>query len=253
MAEILYRLDLSYDGSRYKGWQAQDDQQTIQAVLEEVLGRIFKVRPSLSAAGRTDAGVHARHQVAAFRAPFFLDPPKLLRALNALLPQDIRVWDARLAEEGFHPRRSARARCYEYWVAPRPRVEPWLRQRCWAWPRAVHLDRLEAMASLVLGERDFSAFCPRSDPSPSKRRQVFQSHWRVEAGFLVYRITANAFLWNMVRRLVGAMVRLSGRADGVELFIAMRDNPPERVPPPAPPWGLYLHEVIYDEREFAYR
>lgn len=249
---MIVRLDLSYDGSHFYGWQSQEGQHTVQNTVEAALERIFKRRPRLYTAGRTDTGVHARHQCCAFfteRAP---PPEVLMRALRAFLPRTIDVWRVSLAPEDFHPRRSALARCYEYLVDPRPRAEPWHIAYRWVYSGRLEPSRMQAMAALILGEHDFSGFCSAQDPSPSKSRLVMQSHWRSERGLWVYRVTANAFLWRMVRRLVGAMVRLSARPDGVEIFHRMLENPGGRVPATAPAAGLYLHKVVYHADDFPH-
>jgi len=247
------RLDLAYDGTPFMGWQAQGKTRTVQQVLEDALEKIHHTRPKLSVAGRTDTGVHARHQCCAYQVPHSPDPLSLQKALRTLLPPTIDVWRVSFTDETFHPRRSALARSYEYWVDTRPRAEPWKSPYVWSYYRySLNLENLRAMANMILGESNFSSFCSARDPSPSRHRYIFQSHWRQEGGLFVYRITANAFLWHMVRRLVGAMVRLCSLPQGVEHFEKMLRVPTTKVPAPAPASGLYLYKVVYHVREFPH-
>lgn len=248
-----FRIDLGYDGGSYFGWQAQEGQRTIQGVLEKALASLVKTPVKLSVAGRTDTGVHARWQTAAFSAATRMQPCQIKTALHSELPRSVRIHRVMEVPEEFHPRRSAIARIYEYILDPRPRSEPWRESYVWACPKALSLPRMEAMAALILGERDFTGFCSAQDPSPHKRRYIFQSHWRQDRGDWVYRVTGNAFLWRMVRRLVGAMVRLSREPDGVATFERLLVSPEGvRTPPPAPASGLYLHKVVYHADDFAF-
>ncbi len=252
---MIVRLDLSYDGCDFNGWQSQQGQNTVQKTLERALERIYKKRLRLYAAGRTDTGVHARHQCCAFWVENSPPPEILQRALRAFLPPSLHVWRVGFAQENFHPRKSALARCYEYHVDPRPRCEPWRVRYVWPYHRRVDFEKLGIMAALILGEHDFSGFCAAQDPSPSKSRLVTQSHWRLEAGRMIYRVTANAFLWRMVRRLVGAMIRLSGRKDGPDRFSLLLNRPQlyrDPLPAPAPASGLYLYKVVYDAHDFPH-
>lgn len=252
---MVVRLDLAYDGSGYCGWQSQEGQNTVQKALEKALEKIYKKRPRLYAAGRTDTGVHARHQCCAFWVEDSLEPHIVQKALRSFLPPSIHVWQVRFEEDGFDPRKNTLARCYEYYVDPRPRCEPWRVNYVWPYHRQIDFDRLGIMASLIIGEHDFSGFCSAQDPSPSKSRLVFQSHWRQEAGLLVYRVTANAFLWRMVRRLVGAMVRLSSHHCGPDSFLQLLQDPTkyrDPIPAPAPASGLYLHKVIYHAHDLPH-
>ncbi len=254
MTEASYfRLDLGYDGSRFSGWQSQEGQRTVQGVMEGVLSRMMESRVSLTVAGRTDTGVHARSQTAAFTAATRMTPLQVQRALHSELPGEIFVHNCGYAEEEFHPRHSAKARIYEYILDPRPRAEPWREPYVWACPKKIDPDKMQRMAAMIIGEKDFSSFCSAQDPSPSKMRRIFQSSWRNQKGDWVYRVTGNAFLWRMVRRLVGAMVRLSCVPDGVPEFAELLNTPRKKhTPPPAPPTGLYLHKVVYHEFDFPY-
>ncbi len=216
---MLIRIIVEYDGTGYCGWQVQSGQDSIQARLERALERIFAQQIRVHGAGRTDAGVHARGQVAAFRLPRPFDPADLMRALNALLPPAITVITAACAKDSFDPRRDARSRLYEY--------------------------RNEA-AAVFLGEHDFAAMRSLGSDEKTTVRRVMASEWRREGTLLTYRVEATAFVRHMVRTMVAAMVDAGRRAttsDRIAQLLAGRDR--ASAPAPAPACGLYLVEVRY--------
>jgi tRNA pseudouridine38-40 synthase len=255
------RLKLEYDGSNYSGWQMQSGQDSIQARLEEALARICGVPIRVRGAGRTDAGVHARGQVAAARLPRPFDPVELLRALNAVLPPDIVVLEASEAGDNFDPRRDARLRIYEYRVLNRPLRSAFERNSAWLVREPLDLAAMNAAAAAFVGEHDFAAFRSLGSAEKSTTRRVELSRWRREndrdedglhehARNLVYRVEASAFLRHMVRTMVAAMVEVgrgkaAGRppADTIAALLASRDR--ALAPAPAPAAGLCLVEVRY--------
>ncbi len=245
------RLKLEYDGTNYSGWQMQRGQDSIQARLEEALARIFSAPVRVRGAGRTDAGVHARGQVAAARLPRPFDPAQLARALNAMLPADIAVLEAAAADDGFDPRRDARLRIYEYRVLNQPLRSVFERNSAWLVREPLEIEAMNAAAATFAGEHDFAAFRSLGSAEKSTVRRVEVSRWRREdERHLVYRVEASAFLRHMVRTMVAAMVALgcgksAGRppAGSIAGLLSSRDR--ALAPAPAPAAGLCLVEVRY--------
>jgi tRNA pseudouridine38-40 synthase len=241
------RLTLEYDGTNYSGWQLQSGQGSIQGRLEDALARIFNQRVVVRGAGRTDAGVHARGQVAAVRLPRPFDPAEIRRALNAMLPADIVVLEANEVGDDFDPRRDARLRIYEYRVLNQRLPSVFERNLAWHVREPLDFDAMHAAAEAFAGEHDFAAFRSLGSDERTTIRRVEVSLWRREdTHHLVYRVEASAFLRHMVRTMVAAMVEV-GRgetaSDTIPALLASRDR--ARAPAPAPGAGLYLVAVRY--------
>src|SRR5580704_9056019 len=195
------RLKLEYDGTNYAGWQLQSGQDSIQARLEEALLRLFGNPVRVRGAGRTDAGVHARGQVAAARLPREFDPAELARALNAILPTDIVVLEASAADESFDPRRDARLRIYEYRLLNQPLRSAFERNSVWLVREPLDIGAMNAAAGAFAGEHDFAAFRSLGSAEKTTMRRVEVSRWRRDDERLVYRVEASAFLRHMVRTM----------------------------------------------------
>jgi tRNA pseudouridine38-40 synthase len=243
---MRFRLTLEYDGANYSGWQLQNGQESIQGRIEAALAQLFSTRIRVYGAGRTDAGVHARGQVAAFTAPRAIDPIELIRALNALLPHDIAVREAAIVAKDFDPRRSARSRIYEYRILNRSVRSSFDFRYAWLIREPLDLDLMRRAAAQFLGEHDFAAFRTLGSDEKTTVRRVDRSEWRSEEDTLIYRVEASAFLRHMVRTMVALMVEI-GRSklspDAVAELIASRDR--AIAPAAAPAYGLSLMEVRY--------
>jgi tRNA pseudouridine38-40 synthase len=240
------KLCLEYDGTNYSGWQWQANQDSIQARLESALQRLFGEPIRIHGAGRTDAGVHARGQVAAFSAPPRFAIDEVQRALNAMLPDDIVVRDAVEVAENFDPRRAARSRVYEYHILNRNLASPFDYRYCWLIKEPLDQPAMDAAARFFIGEHDFAAFRSLGSEVKTTVRHVFASAWKREGARLIYRVEANSFMRHMVRTMVAAMVE-AGRgkvpADIVPRLLAARDR--AQAPAAAPARGLFLVEVCY--------
>ncbi|RMF19265.1 MAG: tRNA pseudouridine(38-40) synthase TruA [Deltaproteobacteria bacterium] len=242
------RATIEYDGTAYAGWQVQPDQPTIQGELERAL-RIALGRPTaVAGAGRTDAGVHALGQVAAFDAPDETDLYRLRASLNGLTADDISVVELARAAPDFDPRRDARARTYEYTIVSGRPPSPLLRDRSWhVFPRLDHA-LLERLASRVEGEHDFSAFRAANCESPTTVRRVFDSSWSARDGVYRYTIRANAYLKQMVRVLVGTMVDVClGRMREAEFAALLEGGDRRKAGRTAPARGLTLVRIEYED------
>ncbi len=243
---MLIRITLEYDGCAYCGWQVQSGRDSIQARVEDALKRIFSEPIRVRAAGRTDAGVHARGQVAAFRLPRRFAPSELMRALNALLPPDIAVTTASSAEDSFDPRRDARSRSYEYRVLNQPIRSALEFRYSWLVREPLNLARMNEAAAIFIGEHDFASMRSLGSNEKTTVRRVVASYWRRDGTLLTYRVEATAFLRHMVRTMVAAMVDAGrGAVTPQELEQLLVSCNRALAPAPAPACGLYLVEVRY--------
>jgi tRNA pseudouridine38-40 synthase len=250
----LYRLTLAYDGTDFLGWQAQPGAgpgapaaRTVQGVLEAALGRLAGgARVAVAGAGRTDAGVHALGQVAAFDLPRDLEPDGLRRALNALLPEDVRVLEAAVAPPGFHPRRSAVSKLYRYELDCGGVQLPQRRRLAGHSPVPLDEDAVRAAAALYLGRRDFASLASSGGSARTTVRTVLRSSAVLGGGTLVYETEADGFLRKMVRSMVGGLVAAGrGAASPADLARALEARDRRAWPAPAPARGLTLVAVRY--------
>ena len=241
-----YRLDIEYDGSRFSGWARQLGLRTVQAELETALETILREPVALSVAGRTDAGVHARGQVASFAAAVEV-PGDLVRRLNGITADDIAVTAAGPAADGFDARGDATSRSYRYRLLTRRPASPFERGRALWWPHRVDREGIEACAAALLGRHDFTAFTPTQTDHVHFEREVLAAAWESSEGdVLAFRITADAFMRNMVRILVGTMLEVASSRRTVESFVALLAGASRHeAGETAPPHGLYLESVSY--------
>ncbi len=243
---MVLKLTLEYDGSNYSGWQLQPRHDSIQGRIEAALEKIFAAPVRVFGAGRTDAGVHARGQVASMTIPRPFDPNELRRALNAMLPADIVVRDLVAAPDSFDPRHDARSRVYEYRVLNRKVASAFEYRYSWLVRDELDLAAMNESAQVFVGEHDFAAFRSLGSEVKSTVRRVIASGWTRDADVLTYVIEANSFLRHMVRAMVAAMVDAGrGRLDAAEIAIILEGRDRHAAPANAPPGGLYLVEVRY--------
>jgi tRNA pseudouridine38-40 synthase len=241
-----YRLDIEYDGSRFSGWAKQPGLRTVQAELEAALETVLRAPVELTVAGRTDAGVHARGQVASFSTAAVV-PGDLIRRLNGICAHDLAVTAAAPAADGFDARADASSRSYRYRLLIRRPASPFERGRALWWPHRVDRAGLDACAAALIGRHDFTAFTPTQTDHVHFERTVLNAAWEDEAGdILSFRVTADAFMRSMVRVLVGTMLEVSSRRRSVESFSELLAGAPrEEAGETAPPHGLYLESVSY--------
>ncbi len=241
------RLDLEYDGAGFRGWAAQPGVRTVQGELETALATVLRGPVGLTVAGRTDTGVHAWGQVASFVTDAEVRAD-LARRLNGVGPADISVITAAVAPDGFDARHDARSRSYLYRVLARAAPSPFERGRALWWPHRIDRGALDSCAAALIGTHDFTAFTPTQTDHVRFDRDVLQAVWDEEDGdILAFRVTADAFMRNMVRVLVGTMLEAaSGRRTVEDFTQLLRGAPRSQAGETAPPHGLYLHSVSYD-------
>jgi tRNA pseudouridine38-40 synthase len=268
------RLVLAYDGTDFHGWQRQPERPTVQGAVEDAVARILGEKVTVYGSGRTDAGVHALHQVANFKTQCRIPCANLQKALNDILPPTVRVKQVDEVGENFHARYDVKSKTYRYRILQSPLCSPFLWRFVWHYPHALDVAKMAEAAALLVGEHDFAAFAsadgaaaatPGSDDqgeaqqSSEESREARESHrstvrrvsssslvWRPKRQSLVYDVSGRGFLHHMVRNIVGTLVEVGqgklGAAD-VERILASRDR--RQAGPTAPPQGLFLAKVEY--------
>jgi tRNA pseudouridine38-40 synthase len=243
------KILLSYDGTDFHGWQVQPGLATIQSKIEQVLSEIDGRAVTVAGSGRTDAGVHAFGQVAAFSIENPIPADNLRRAMNRLLPRDIRVLDAEETVPDFHPRFQARRKTYEYRLFRGEICSPFERRYVCHHPYPLAIQEMTVLAPLLEGEHDFTAFAAsdeRDQLEHSKVRTIFHSRLALENDRLIYRVTGSGFLKHMVRNIVGVLLEV-GKGNVDRSGFLARLEPKCGIPPgpTAPARGLFLVSVEY--------
>lgn len=244
-------VTVAYDGTAFQGWQVQPGARTVQSEIESSLARVSRGKPTrVHASGRTDTGVHARGQVVHFDSPRGdFDAPTWRRALNGVLPHDIRAMEVREVPPGFHARFSALHKEYRYFVHTGEVMPPDLRHTRLHEPRPLDVKTMSEACGLLRGEHDFTSFSAvRGHPGENGTRTLHEFTLREDAGGFCFLAVANGFLYKMVRQLVGALLRV-GRGELAVADIARLLAEPARTPATvtAPPQGLFLWRVTYPE------
>jgi tRNA pseudouridine38-40 synthase len=240
-----WKLVLEYQGTRYRGWQEQVNARTVQGDLIKAAEAVLNERPEIVGAGRTDAGVHALHQVAHMRARALPTASRLRKDLNDLLPPDINILGLTEAQPRFHARHDALERSYLYQISTQRRA--FAKPFVWWVKDRLDVERMQAAASLLPGRHDFAAFCDRGGVDVSTLVEVTRSELAERGELILFRICASHFLWKMVRRITGVLVEI-GRgtltvADMKRSLVTPASSVAEWT---APPSGLFLESVRYE-------
>ncbi len=248
-----FKITLAYDGTGLVGWQRQASGVSVQALLEDALRELADRDITVTGAGRTDAGVHALGQVAGFSLERKIDAAALKRALNARLPAAVRVMAAEEASPAFHARFGARAKSYRYRIWNAETITPFERAYAWHLPGEFDVERITAAARLLEGTHDFAAFQASGSSTKTTVRTVSSSHIiTADEGSttppILYEVTGDGFLRHMVRTIVGTLVEIGRGRRPIEWIadvLASRER--ARAGPTAPPEGLFLVSVEYDD------
>jgi tRNA pseudouridine38-40 synthase len=252
-----FKVTLSYDGTDFSGFQRQANARSVQAEIETALAAIDGRHVTVTGAGRTDAGVHALGQVASFTLSSAIAEGDLFRALNAKLPEDVRILSTEVAASGFNARFSARSKIYRYRISNTRVMSPFQRRFAWHISRRLDLAAMSEAARELLGEHDFACFQAKGAPGSRNRvrtstRTMTRSHWAEEplpdrGRLLTYEIAGTGFLKYMVRAVVGTLVEVGdGRRTPASLRDLLDSGNRGAAGPTAPPSGLYLVRVDYD-------
>jgi tRNA pseudouridine38-40 synthase len=244
-----FKLLLQYDGTDYVGWQRQAEGTSIQGLLEDALRPIEGEHVTVHGAGRTDAGVHALGQVASVRLTATIEPATLARALNAVLPGDVRVASAEVMPHDFHARFSATGKVYDYRIVNAPFVSPFVRRYVWHVIPRLDLDAMREAAAALTGEHDFSSFQGTGSAVQTSIRTIRRVVWSGTAGAeepIVMRMEGDGFLRHMVRNIAGTLVEIGlGRWPAAEMGAILAAHDRARAGATAPAAGLVLREVLY--------
>jgi len=241
-----YKATIQYVGTGYHGWQKQKNDLTVQEVVESSLSRLASETVKVVGASRTDAGVHAKGQVAHFLFPAKNSVPNLKKAANAILPEDIRIKTLTKAAPDFHAQRHARRKRYEYQLYGGDVFPPFLCNRAVHVGHPLDLTLLNRAASLFLGTHDFSGFAASSTTVRNRVRSLFVSSFKKSGAHFIYRVEADGFLHHMIRNIVGTLLEISKgklKAESVAEILRCRDR--NMAGPTAPAEGLYLVKIWY--------
>jgi tRNA pseudouridine38-40 synthase len=241
------KLTIAYDGTRFVGWQRQAEGESIQGLLEAALAKFDGAPVTVHGAGRTDAGVHALAQVASAQVTCHHDVATLTRALNAQLPEDVRVVSVEDVAADFHARFSARSKTYRYRIRNTPMADPFDRAFVWHIPEPLDVAAMKHAAAAVVGTHDFAAFQSVGSNSGGTVRTVSRSEIGDTAGLVTYEIAGDGFLRHMVRALIGTLVDIGrGWRPSSSMAALLRGSPRGDAGPTAPPQGLFLVRVDYN-------
>lgn len=245
-----YRMTTAYDGTRYRGWQRQKNTvQTIQWIIEQCLQEILGYRVNISGSGRTDSGVHAFAQEASMVLREKIDVSAVQREMNEKLPQDIRILDLKEAENGFHARKSAVAKCYEYYVDLREKPDVFTRRYCFGFQGMLDIPAMKAAAWYLQGTHDFSSFTDLKD-SDDTVRTIQEIAVKKAGDKLILTFYGDGFLYHMVRILTGTLLNVGcGKIGAAQIpaILSAKDRAWSGFPAPAK--GLFLKQVYYTQEK----
>lgn len=243
-----WKLEIEYEGTRYRGWQIQHNAKTIQGEMQDAARQLFASKFEFFGAGRTDAGVHAIAQVAHLKVPELrvnVTPKQIQHGFNDLLPHDINVLKVTNAADNFHARKDAVARQYLYQISTRRTA--FAKNHVWWIKDALDVSAMQTAAEMLVGKHDFISFCELDETKKQSTIITVESaEILVQDNLIFFRIKASHFLWKMVRRIVGMLAEV-GRGnltyDGFARLLKFPSNAPAKHT--APPSGLFLEKVFY--------
>lgn len=243
-----YKIIFQYDGTKYNGFQRQGNtDNTIQAKIENILTKLSGTPIEISASGRTDAGVHAKAQVANFHLTTNLSEQELLVYLNTYLPQDITILSLKKVPNRFHSRLNATSKTYSYHIDTNPKPDVFNIKYSMHHPDSLDIDLMKQASLNLLGEHDFKSFCSLKKTKKSTVRTIFTIDFFIENNQLIISYTANGFLYNMVRIITGTLIQVGEKKispEEITYILAMKDR--NLSGPTVPAKGLFLEKVEYN-------
>ncbi len=243
-------LEVAYDGTKYCGWQIQDNGETVAGVLTRELERLLGEKILLIGASRTDAGVHAMGNICVFDTESRIPGEKFCYALNRSLPEDIVIQRSCEVSAGFHPRKRKCKKTYEYKIWNADFIQPFNRKYTYFVYKKLDTDKMRQAASYLTGTHDFTSFCSIHTVVPDHVRTIYAADVIVEGELITLRITGNGFLYNMVRIIAGTLVRVGlGEYDPESVKDILESRNRENAGPTAPPQGLTLMKIEYAGEE----
>ncbi|KYG76679.1 tRNA pseudouridine(38-40) synthase TruA [Roseivirga echinicomitans] len=247
---MRYFLDISYKGTSYHGWQFQKNAHTLQAEIENAISRLLGVQTPIMASGRTDAGVHAKQQIAHFDTVESIDVEKLEFRLNRFFTRDITINSIVEVKPDAHARFNANERAYEYYI--NQKKNPFLQELSYYFPNPLKVELMNEAASKLLGTQDFESFSKVKTEVNNFICNITKARWQIENDSLVFHVTANRFLRGMVRALVGTLLEVGLGKLTVEDFIKIIEHKDRTAAGRAvPPKGLFLSKVTYPSSVYS--
>lgn len=244
-----YKIVLSYDGTRYGGWQVQPNSTSIQSLVQHAIETVLRESIQLTGATRTDSGVHALYQAAHFDTVQTLNPPSFLRSINALLPFDIRALELKVVDASFHARYSAQGKIYRYYIQRSAVSDPFFYPFRWHFPYPLNIEEMKKGAFFLTGTKDFKAFANDSYQGAASRDSVRTIHsiqLIEEDGVLILEFFGDGFLYKMVRNIVGTLIEVGkGKLLPEDLLKILESKDRKKAGQAAPAHGLFLHKIIY--------
>lgn len=239
-----YKITIQYDGTRYAGWQFQENATSIQEVISNSIKQILQEEINLIGAGRTDTGVHALGQVANFELSKELDLFKFKYSLNSVLPDDISIANIELVDEKFHSRFSAKKRSYIYLISNQK--SPFFDHYSYTLFSDFNQDKLNELSSALIGTQDFTSFCKINTEVQNKICEVYEVRWRKQKNFFIFYIEANRYLYGMVRAIVGSLLKAYSSEEGMNYLKNIFNQKDRNAAADAvPAKGLFLYKVKY--------
>lgn len=246
MRNIL--MHITFDGTRYHGWQVQKNAYTVQEAVQDSIEKILKERPDVTGCSRTDSGVHANEYACNFRTALNVPCENLVKAFNAVLPEDISCLRCADVDDDFHARYSAKGKEYIYRIYTNEIRNPFYNGYALHYPHPLNIEKMNAAANYFVGTHDFKAFCAAGSSVKDTVRTVRCSDVYQDGDFTCFRVSANGFLYNMVRIMTGTLLYVSqGKLSPADIDLILENKNRVTAGPTAPPHGLYLNRIFYHD------
>lgn len=241
-----YKLNISYDGTSYHGWQIQKNAVSVFEKMQSAISSVYKHKVDLTGCSRTDAGVHANNYICNFKSDLHIPTDKVPYAINTRLPKDIRVIGAQIVDDDFNSRFSALSKTYVYKTCTKDIMSPFMRNYAYHFPYKADVDKMKRAAAHFVGTHDFSGFMTQGSSQKTTVRTINYLEVSSSEDMIEMEINANAYLYNMVRIIAGTLLYVGiGRINEDEIPDIIKSRDRKRAGITAEPQGLYLKEILY--------